>query len=66
MNEDQLKSIIESEQEWRRYTVKKLEGLEKELDTFKRDLHIFKIKAFGFITALVAAADVIKTTIFKQ
>lgn len=42
---DKYDDLIENEKEWRRYVVRKLDNLEA-------DYHIFKIKAFAFMTVI--------------
>jgi len=52
--------VFESEQEWRRFLVQEQKELRKEITELRQDLNIFKIKAFGLITSLVAIAEGIK------
>lgn len=52
--------VFESEQEWRRFLVQEQKELRKEITELRSDLNIFKIKAFGLISALVAIAEGVK------
>ena len=44
---------IENEKEWRRL-------MYKEIKEVRKDLHLFKVKTFGFVTVLVALAEALK------
>lgn len=56
--------IIESEKEWRRHLMQEQKELRKEIAALREELHIFKIKAFGFMAVLAAGFEAVKT-VFK-
>ena len=50
--DDNINKIIENEQEWRRYMVKRLDKIEN-------DFILFKGKAFGFLSVLTVCFNLI-------
>ena len=56
-----IEKILENEKEWRRFVVQEHKELRKEVEELRKDLGIFKIKTFGFLSSLVAAVELAKS-----
>lgn len=55
MDDNRIDKIIENEQEWRRYVVKKIDKVES-------DLNSFKIKMIGMVAVFSAIVEAAKIT----
>lgn len=52
-----MNDMLDNEREWRQFLIKEQGEIKKEIKELKHDLNIFKFKALGFISALVAAVE---------